>query len=174
MFTLVAARQLHLLEITVTTRKAAGTPRIVASGLEQKFRRIQPHYPLLDDLKIVISELDESRIELTWIKKKAKKASNEGKKRDHENAESRKELHKEREDLLLKLARVKEIWGNFRKKRRKKSKFSKRKQQSRQEVGRKKKRSEWRRKRRTTRGINREKIASRYGGSGGEIAGRSG
>ena len=111
----LAARQIYLLKITMTTRKAAGTPRIVASGFEQKFWQIQPHNPLLNDLKILISELDESLIELTRIKKKAKKAKKEGKKRDHENAESIKRLRKGREDLLVELARGERNLGKFQK-----------------------------------------------------------
>ena len=94
----------YLLEMTVSARKAAGTPRIVASEFEQEFWQIQPHNPLLDDLKIVISEHDQALIELRRIKKKAKKEGKKALERNNEDAEIIKGLRKEREDLLVELA----------------------------------------------------------------------
>ena len=111
----LAARQLYLLEMTVSARMAAGKLRIVASGFEQKFWPIQPHNRLFNDLKIVISERDEALIELMRIKKKAKKAGRKALERDHENAEIIKGLRKEREDLLVELAKGERNLGDLQK-----------------------------------------------------------
>ena len=109
----LAAR--YLLEMTLSAREAAGTPCIVASGFEQKFWQIQPHNPLLEDLKIVISEHDEARMELRRIKKKAKKEGKKALERDNENAEIIKGLRKEREDLLVEIAKGERSLGELQK-----------------------------------------------------------
>ena len=101
----LAAKQLYILEMTVSARKVAGTPLIIATGFEQRFWQIQPHNPLFDDLKIAISERDEALVELMRITKKAKKKGKKTLERDHENEESIKGLRKERDNLMAEVAK---------------------------------------------------------------------
>ena len=113
----LAARQMYLLQMTVSDVKTTaadisflwlfltGTPLVIASGFEQKFRQIKPHNPLLDDLKIAISERNKALVKLTRILKKSKEVGKKALERDLENEVSIEELRKEREDLLAELAR---------------------------------------------------------------------
>ena len=118
----LAAGQMYLLHMTVSVRKMAGTPLLNASGFEQKFWQIQSHYPLLDDLKLAISERYEALVEQMRIVKKAREEEKKALERDHENAKSIKRLHKEREDLLAELASGEGNLGNCRRERRTQSK----------------------------------------------------
>ena len=107
--------QMYFLHMTVSVRKTAGTPLLNASGFEQKFWQIKSHHPLLDDLKLIISERDKSLVELMWITKKAKEEEKKALEREHENAESIKGLRKEREDQLAELARSERNSGKMQK-----------------------------------------------------------
>ena len=111
----LAARQMYLLHMTVSVRKTAGTPLLNASGFEHKFWQIQSHHPLLDDLKLAISERYEALVEQMRIIKQASEEEKKALERDHENAETIKMLHKEREDLLAELARGERNSGKLQK-----------------------------------------------------------
>lgn len=67
----LVARQMYLLEMTVSARKAAGTPLVIAAKFEQELWQIQLYESLLDDLKMARSERDEALVELTRIRKGA-------------------------------------------------------------------------------------------------------
>ena len=111
----LAARQMYLLHMTVSVRKTAGTPLLNASGFEQQFWQIQSHHPLLDDLKLAISERYEALKEQMRILEKAREEEKKALERDDENAESIRRLHKEREDLLAELARGERNSGKLQK-----------------------------------------------------------
>ncbi len=103
----LVARQMYLLDMTVSARKAAGTPLVIAAKFEQEFWQIRPYDPLFDDLKIAISERDEALVELMRITKGAKEEGMKALERDLENEESMNGLRKERDDLLVEVARGK-------------------------------------------------------------------
>ena len=111
----LAARQMYLLHMTVSVRKTAGTTLLNASGLEHKFWQIPSHHPLLDDLKLALSERYDALVEQMRIIKEAREEEKKALERDYENAESIKMLHKEREDLLAELARGERNSGKLQK-----------------------------------------------------------
>ena len=111
----LVARQIHLLDMTVSARKAAGTPLVIAAKFEQEFWQIRPYDPLFDDLKIAISERDEALVELMRITKGAKEEGMKALERDLENEESMNGLRKERADLLVEVARGKRNLGKVQK-----------------------------------------------------------
>lgn len=101
----LAARQLYLVEMAMSARKAAGTPFIIVNGFEDRFWQIQPHNPLFDDLKISISECDRALVELMQTTKNANEERKKALERDHENDECIKGLRNERDNLLAELAK---------------------------------------------------------------------
>ncbi|MCJ1346258.1 hypothetical protein MMC31_004473 [Peltigera leucophlebia] len=111
----LAARQLYLLDVAMSARKAAGTPLIIATGFEQRFWQIPPHNPLFDDLKIAISECDKSLTKLMQITQKAEEEEKKALERDREHEESMKGLRKERDNLLEELAKVERTLGEVQK-----------------------------------------------------------
>ena len=111
----LAARQLYLLEVAMSARKAAGTPVIIATGFEQRFWQIPPHNPLFDDLKIAISECEKALMELMQITQKAEEEEEKALERDREHQESLKGLRKEHDNLLAELAKVERTLGEVQK-----------------------------------------------------------
>lgn len=103
----LAARQIHLLSMNVSVRKAAGTSLSVGTGFEHKLWQIQPHSPLFSDLKIALLERDEALVELMWIKEKAIEEAKKALERDRETEEDLKRLREERDDVLVQLAKGK-------------------------------------------------------------------
>lgn len=100
----LVARQMYLLEMTVSARKAAGTPLVIAAKFEQEFWRIQHYASLLDDLNMARSERDEALVELTRIRKGAEEEGQRALERDLENEERMNELRKKLDEVLLNFA----------------------------------------------------------------------
>lgn len=103
----LVAREMYLLEMTVSARQAASKPLVIAAKFEQEFWQIQSYDSLIDDLRIARAERDEALVELIRIREGAEAEGLRALERDLENEERMNELRKELDDLSLDFATVK-------------------------------------------------------------------
>ena len=111
----LAARQMYLLDLTISVRKAADTPLLVATGLKHELCQIHPHNFHFGDIEIAISEHDEALVELMRITMEVKNEKKKALEKEYQMEEDLKRLRKERDDALVEFSRGKRNLEKLRK-----------------------------------------------------------